>query len=139
MNHMLLPLRRYADFNGRSRRREYWMFALFQILVYSGWALFFFAAVPSGLTWTGEPLVLLLLALPVLFLLAMIVPNIAVQVRRFHDMNMSGWFYFLNFIPYVGGFVVLVFNVIDGTRGPNRYGADPKERADQDVLQEVFA
>ena len=62
----------------------------------------------------------------VVFWLAVIVPSIAVQVRRFHDQDKSGWFVLLNFIPYLGGLIVLVFMFLEGTRGPNRFGPDPK-------------
>lgn len=60
------------------------------------------------------------------FVLASLIPAIAVQVRRFHDQDRSGWFVLLNFIPYIGGIVVLVFMCLEGTKGPNRYGPDPK-------------
>lgn len=58
--------------------------------------------------------------------LGLIVPSIAVQVRRFHDQDKSGWFVLLNLIPYIGGLIVLVFMFLEGTRGPNRFGPDPK-------------
>lgn len=61
-----------------------------------------------------------------LFALAVFVPALAVQVRRFHDQDKSGWFVLLNFIPYIGGLIVLVFMFLEGTRGPNRFGPDPK-------------
>lgn len=62
-----------------------------------------------------------------LFMLGSLIPGIAVTVRRFHDQDMSGWFYLLGLIPYVGGLVVLVFMCRDGTRGANRFGPDPKD------------
>ena len=120
---MLMPLRRYADFSGRSRRKEYWMFALFNLLLIFGLALVA-ALLGGGLDpqALGAPII----ALFVLYFLAIIVPSIAVQVRRFHDQEKSGWFVLLNFIPYIGGFIVLVFMCLEGTQGENRYGADPK-------------
>lgn len=112
---MLLPLKRYADFEGRSSRKEFWMFLLFTNLVAA--ALFVFGAVVSPDFGVG------LLALG---FLGVLLPFIAVQVRRFHDQGKSGWFALLNLIPYVGILVILVFMVIEGTAGDNQYGVDPK-------------
>jgi uncharacterized membrane protein YhaH (DUF805 family) len=61
-----------------------------------------------------------------LFYLAIFIPALAVQVRRFHDQDKSGWFVLLNFIPLVGGLIVFIFMCLDGTRGDNRFGPDPK-------------
>ena len=58
--------------------------------------------------------------------LVIFVPALAVQVRRFHDQDKSGWFVLLGFIPYLGALIVFVFMVLEGTRGPNQYGPDPK-------------
>ncbi|WP_442800310.1 DUF805 domain-containing protein [Sphingobium sp. C100] len=74
----------------------------------------------------GASLFMILLGLLVL---ALIIPSFAVQVRRFHDQDKSGWFVLLNFIPYVGGLIVLVFMFLEGTKGENRYGPDPKAGA----------
>jgi uncharacterized membrane protein YhaH (DUF805 family) len=62
-----------------------------------------------------------------LFGLALFIPSIAVQVRRFHDQDRTGWLILLGLIPYVGGLIVLVFMCLPGTRGTNRFGPDPKE------------
>lgn len=130
MDWMLLPLKRYADFSGRSRRKEYWMFQLFYILV---------IAVLTGLSFAiggpNDPSILPLVLLG-LFVLGTIVPAIALQVRRFHDQDKSGWFILLNFIPYIGGIVVFVFMVLPGTRGSNRFGLDPISSAAD--VQQVF-
>lgn len=67
--------------------------------------------------------------LTVIFFLAIIVPSIAVQVRRFHDQDKSGWFVLIGLIPLLGGLIVLVFMCLEGTRGPNRFGRDPKDPA----------
>lgn len=112
---MLMPLRRYADFEGRSSRKEFWMFLLFTNLVAA--AIFVFGAVVSPDLGIG------LLALG---FLGVLVPFIAVQVRRFHDQGKSGWFALFNLIPYVGILVILGFMLIDGTADDNQYGAGPK-------------
>lgn len=125
---MLLPLRRYVDFRGRSRRKEYWMFVLGQVFLYFLLCMpMFFMGVFEGnsLRFTDATYysVRLILLVSTIFF----VPSIAVAVRRFHDMGKSGWFYLLGFIPVVGGVVLIIFMCIEGDRGENAYGADPRE------------
>jgi uncharacterized membrane protein YhaH (DUF805 family) len=121
MDWMLLPLKRYADFSGRSRRKEYWMFVLGVFI-----AVIVLSIIEGVLGLTGMvggvygPLTTLLF-------LAIIVPSIAVQVRRFHDQDKSGWFVLLALIPFLGGLAILVFMCLEGTKGPNRFGPDPKD------------
>lgn len=142
MEMMFLPLKRFADFQGRSSRMEYWLFILFYTLVFVACGVLAaigiamspnadLAAVGTGtiLFWAGA-------ALGGGFALAMVIPGLAVQVRRFHDQDRSGWMLLLGLIPYVGGIVVLVFMCLEGTRGSNRFGANPKV-AEGD-LQSVF-
>ena len=74
------------------------------------------------------------MGLLILFVLGSFVPALAVQVRRFHDQDKSGWFVLLSLIPYIGGIIVLVFMCLEGTRGPNRFGADPKDPAGAQVF-----
>lgn len=128
MEWMLLPLKRYADFNGRSRRKEYWMFVLLQVIVLLVLGVMFaIAAAVMGSDKGPGPLAWLVGAVMALVALALIVPSIAVSVRRFHDQGKSGWFYLISLVPYVGGLVVLVFMCLEGTPGPNEYGEDPKQ------------
>ncbi len=139
MEWMILPLRRYADFSGRSRRKEYWMFTLLQLIVYGAAAIVggIFALIynaTAGGSDAGGVFAVIFVVLFVIVALGLIIPNIAVTVRRFHDQDKSGWFILLNFIPYVGGFVVLVFMCLEGTRGANRYGDDPKSPSHFDVF-----
>ncbi len=128
MEWMLMPLKRYADFSGRSRRKEYWMFALLQLIIIFAIAIIggilgaFSPDASGGMSFGGG----LMFGLFGLYALAIIVPSIAVQVRRFHDQDKSGWFVLLGFIPYIGGIIVLVFMCLDGTKGKNRFGDDPK-------------
>ncbi|MCC4631883.1 DUF805 domain-containing protein [Xanthomonas dyei] len=128
MEWMLLPLKRYADFEGRSRRKEYWMFMLLQVIVLVVLGIMFgiAAAVMGGENGPG-PLAWVVGAIMAIFVLALIVPSIAVTVRRLHDQGKSGWFYLISFVPYVGGFIVLVFMCLEGTPGPNQYGESPKQ------------
>ena len=137
MDWMLLPYRRYADFSGRSRRKEFWMFTLFNILVYIFLIALFavmvgFSSDRSG----GEPSPSVLGTVPLIamgiFYLGSLIPSIAVQIRRLHDQNLTGWLILINFVP-LGGLVVLVMMFLDGTDGENNYGPDPKGR-DHDVF-----
>lgn len=139
MEWMILPLRRYADFSGRSRRKEYWMFTLLQLIVYAavaavgGLFALLYNATGGGSDASGV-FGIIFIVLFAIVALGLIIPNIAVTVRRFHDQDKSGWFILLNFIPYVGGLVVLVFMCLEGTRGANRYGDDPKAPSHYDVF-----
>ncbi len=136
MEFMLMPLKRYADFSGRSRRKEYWMFTLFYVLVFL--ALGLLAGLFGAFGSDGEgPGVMgtIIFGLMGIVVLGLLVPSIAVQVRRMHDQDKSGWFILLGFIPYVGGIVMLVFMCIEGTRGTNRFGPDPK---DEQSAQDIF-
>lgn len=142
MEWMLMPLRRYAEFSGRSRRKEYWMYVLLLLIVS---LVIGFLEGALGLTGMVGPYG----PLSALFLLATFVPSLAVGVRRLHDTNRTGWWMVLPIAPYLvaalllasgnlalagtigmlgllGAIVVLVFLVLDGTKGPNRYGPDPK-------------
>ncbi len=136
MEWMLMPLKRYAEFSGRSRRKEYWMFILFEVILFSvvaivGGMLFGFGDGESGdFGVLSGTLVILLIVMA----LGLLIPGIAVTVRRFHDQDKSGWFFLLNFIPYIGGIIVLVFMCLEGTTGPNRFGADPKGEHDGELF-----
>lgn len=138
MEWMLLPLKRYADFQGRSRRLEYWMFTLFVLLCALALMAVVFVLTGFGSSGSGMLSTTFIVIFGLAYL-AILVPSIAVQVRRFHDRDMSGWFVLLNFIPYVGGLIVFVFMLLEGTRGPNRFGPDPKDPAGVNNLGEVFS
>jgi uncharacterized membrane protein YhaH (DUF805 family) len=143
MEWMFLPYRRYAEFEGRSGRQEYWMFFLFNVIVYTilggvSLASFMQSRVAGGLGAPGNPLPVggfIGLGLLSLFALATFIPSIAVQVRRFHDQDKSGWFILLGLIPYVGGIVLLIFMCLEGTRGPNRFGPDPRDPYNTNVFR----
>lgn len=137
MNWMILPLKRYADFSGRSRRTEYWMFTLLYVLVIAVcFGLFAIDMSMQSDSVDPEPGVLGIAAIGigVIWALGTIIPGIAVAVRRFHDQDKSGWMYLLSFIPYIGSFILLVFMCIEGTRGPNQYGDDPKGESTADIF-----
>ena len=114
------------------------MFVLGSLILYAivGGVFFALAATADGTAsdglGAGGIVAVLLVAVVAL---GLFIPSIAVQVRRFHDQDRSGWMVLLGFIPYVGGIIVLVFMCLDGTRGPNRFGPDPKA----ENLSDVFA
>lgn len=180
MEWMLMPLKRYAQFTGRSRRKEYWMYTLFFVIVYIVLSILDRmlglgggssvdpltaqngAAMGGGFgagTRTG--------VLTGIFCLALLIPSIAVAIRRLHDTDRAGWWVLLGFGPYllaavlmvfgmltgqlgllatgglimmigfVGAIVLLVFMCLPGTAGPNKYGPDPLDPSGAE-LGEVF-
>jgi uncharacterized membrane protein YhaH (DUF805 family) len=118
---MFLALKRYADFRGRSGRKEYWMFYLLLCLVAANG----YAAMYVGYAIQSKVLLVLYGTLLAAIGLAVLVPSIAVTVRRLHDIDISGWVCLLVLIPYVGGLFLLALTLIPGTTGPNQYGAPP--------------
>ena len=138
MNWMLLPYRRYAEFSGRSRRREYWMFVLFYVLVFVLLNALFgtneMTRTPTGFAY-GSRLVGGGGFVGGLFALASFIPALALSVRRLHDQGHWGWMLLLGLIPLFGGFVLLVFMCLEGTRGPNQYGPDPKDPGSAEVFR----
>ncbi len=116
----LKVLRQYADFSGRARRREFWSFALVNFAIAIG--LFLLATILGKVIGLLGGLVMLVYYL---YSLAVLVPGLAVGVRRLHDTGKSGWFMLLALIPLVG-LVLLYFMTIEGDDGTNAYGPDPK-------------
>jgi uncharacterized membrane protein YhaH (DUF805 family) len=116
--YMKLPLQRYADFSGRSRRMEYWMFTVGIIGASIITNILDGILGLTGMFYVYGPLTLLLL-------LGTIVPSIAVMVRRLHDQDKTGWLALLALIP-LANLVLLVFMFLEGTKGDNQYGPDPK-------------
>jgi uncharacterized membrane protein YhaH (DUF805 family) len=118
VNWYLQVLQKYAVFSGRARRMEYWMFVLFNILISIG--LGFIDGIASFRTGLGVGV------LSGLYALVMIIPSIAVGVRRLHDTDRTGWWCLIGFVPFIGAIVLLIFFVLDSTPGSNRFGANPK-------------
>ena len=120
MNWYLDVLKKYAVFEGRSRRKEYWMFVLFNIIIS------IVLSIVDGITGTFSAMAGLGL-LSGIYSLAVLIPSLAVSVRRLHDTSRSGWWLFIALIPLVGAIVLLVFMAQDGKPEQNQYGANPKE------------
>jgi uncharacterized membrane protein YhaH (DUF805 family) len=171
---MFMPLRRYADFSGRSRRMEFWMWKLFVFLVGVAFWILMIAMIGGAAFTSNDPQAIaaagggamIVMLLYMLFGLAIFIPDLAVTVRRLHDTNRTGWWILAPLVPYLvgivamiggvstgeqtgaaaGGIVMLVamlaafvlaivlivFMFMEGTRGPNRFGSDPKGAADDD-------
>lgn len=126
----LLPFRRYAEFSGRSRRREYWNFVLFNLvlsMVYGAvFGIVMLLLYLADMSEDGMMTICYILLVPaILYELWAFIPGLAVTVRRLHDLDRSGWFLLLGLIPLVGPIVLIVWYCTEGTRGPNRYGPDP--------------
>ena len=123
MNWYLTALKKYAEFSGRSRRKEYWYFVLFYIIF--GVVLAFIDDMTGTLdAQAGIGL------LSGVFALAMLIPSFAVSVRRLHDTDRSGWWLLISLIPLIGALVLLLFMVGDSKSGENQYGSNPKDVAE---------
>lgn len=122
MNWYLEVLKKYAVFNGRARRKEYWFFILFNIIIS------LLLVVIDGITGSFSPEAGMGL-LGGLYTLAVLIPSIAVSVRRLHDTGRSGWWVLVALVPLIGAIVLLVFMVQGSKAGQNQYGANPKEVA----------
>lgn len=111
-------LQKYALFQGRARRREFWYFHLFNALFIIGLSildsiLFGISITEYGLFYS-------------IYILGVFIPSLAVAVRRLHDVEKSGWFLFIILLPIIGAIWYFILMVSEGTGGENKYGADPK-------------
>lgn len=116
MNYYIGCIKKYAVFAGRARRKEYWMFFLFNFLI--SLAIGFVCGLVGLVEEAG--------VIGSLYTLALLLPGIAVTVRRLHDTGRSGWWWWIILIPIVGVIVMLVFVCSDSQPGSNAYGANPK-------------
>lgn len=105
-------LRKYADFSGRARRKEYWMFTLVNFII-----MVALTVIEGALGGPG--------IIAMLYSLAVLIPTIAVAVRRLHDTGRSGWWLLLTLIP-IAGLIVLIFLIFAGEGAENDYGINPK-------------
>ena len=107
---MFTPFKKYAQFSGRSRRKEYWLFVLLCVIV---------GVVVMALGEYGT-------IVSLLWNLAIFIPQLALAVRRLHDTGRSGWNLLWGLLPFIGGIILLVFMLQDSKPGPNQYGSNPK-------------
>ncbi len=118
MHWYLEVLKKYATFEGRARRKEYWIFALINVVIAIVLGIIDGVIGLAGETGFG--------LLGTLYSLAVLIPSLAVAVRRLHDTNRSGWWLLIIFIPLIGALVLLVFMLLDSEPGSNQYGPNPK-------------
>ncbi|HXH71192.1 MAG TPA: DUF805 domain-containing protein [Mariprofundaceae bacterium] len=119
MNWYIEVLKKYAVFSGRAQRSEYWFFALFSIII-----SIVLGVVDGMLGTVNQQYGIGTLGL--IYSLAVLIPSLAVTVRRLHDTDRSAWWLLILLIPLAGPIVLLVFMVLDSTAGDNRYGSNPK-------------
>lgn len=112
MNWYIETLKKYAVFTGRARRKEYWMFVLFQLIV----------SIVIGVIESFSDTTIL----SIIFVLGTLLPSVGVQIRRLHDIGRTGWWLLISLIPLVGSIVLLVFACQDSELGDNQYGPNPK-------------
>ena len=115
MNWYLEVLKKYAIFDGRARRTEFWMFVLYNIVIVIVFSILV-NIIGNAAT-----------VLSFIYSLAVLLPGIAVGIRRLHDTGRSGWNLLLALIPLVGAIILIVFYAQEGQLGDNKYGANPKE------------
>jgi len=116
MHYFINPLKKYAVFNGRASRKEYWMFLLLHFIVYFTLAIF------------SSPLSFLLslntIDISLIYIIAMLIPTYSAAARRLHDTNRSAWWLLASFVPFIN-IIIFVFLVMDGNTGDNKYGHNP--------------
>lgn len=127
MDWYLGVFRKYADFGGRARRKEYWMFTLFNIIAICVLAV---AGMAAAAAVTDTPM--LGYAPYGLYVLGTVIPGLAVTVRRLHDTGHSGWWYLIVVVPFIGAIVLLVWLCQDSAPASNQYGPNPKSASDSD-------
>lgn len=111
MDYFIGALKKYADFSGRARRTEYWMFFLFYIIFYVA------LSIVDSILGIG--------LLTTVFALGMLIPTLSIGARRLHDTGRSGWWQLIGIVPLIGAIVLIVFFVQD-SHDENSYGSNPK-------------
>ena len=118
MNWYLAVIKKYAEFSGRARRKEYWMFVIVN---------FFMVCLIGILSWfLGKTGGIISVSLSTLYGLFIIIPGWAVTVRRLHDTNRSGWWILISLVPVVGAIILFIFMILDSDPNANAYGENPK-------------
>jgi len=130
MNWYIHCIKNYAIFSGRARRKEYWMFILFNI-IFIGLIAFIASFISDT---TGSDIAFSLLGIYILFI---IIPYLAVTVRRLHDINKSGTYWFVRFIPFIGGIWLFILLVENSWDGPNKWGRNPKNIGNNDNIDQI--
>ena len=124
MNWYVMAFQKYVDFSGRSRRKEYWMFMLFNVIIILG-LVFITSALSVDEDFVAIPMAT--------YFLAIIIPSIAVTVRRLHDIGKSGWYILIRFIPIIGSIWLIALLCYDSEYRTNKYGLNPKNPVDNEL------
>ena len=135
MEYVKTVLTKYADFSGRADKSEFWYWVLFNIIIAIGINIIFgiFSAI------TDSPTILMVgTILLIIWSLGILVPNLAVAVRRLHDTNRSGAWYFIAFVPLVGVIALIVFWVQDSYPGPNQWGPEPGTEETHNAMNQII-
>lgn len=130
MNWYIKCIKNYTNFSGRARRKEYWMFLLFNILIIM--TLSFVSEFLSNVLNSETPIFIV-----VVYVLFIIIPHLAVVVRRLHDINKSGAYWFVRFIPLAGPIWLLVLLVEDSWDATNKYGPNPKGIGNDSMISQI--
>ncbi|HCZ21124.1 MAG TPA: DUF805 domain-containing protein [Porphyromonadaceae bacterium] len=120
MNWYLKCWKQYADFSGRARRKEYWIFSLINYIIIFFLYILQIVMIESTL-WLIFPIIFFLYAV------AVFLPGLAVNIRRLHDIGKSGWWYLIYLIPIIGAIWLTVLMCLDSEPGENQWGENPKE------------
>lgn len=132
MEYYLKAIRNYATFTGRSSRRDYWMYVLFNFIFSIAASIldeFLDLKIGSGLNASG--------IISTLYSLFVLIPGLAISIRRLHDINKSGWWILINLIPIIGWIWYFVLTVTEGTHGNNDYGKDPYGKDEMDLVDHL--
>lgn len=128
MNWYFKAFRQYADFNGRARRKEFWLFRLIEGIIF-----YLLCGIGAFLFYVSESILFFLL--PAIYLLGALIPSVALTVRRLHDVGRSGLWFFFTLVPLVGGIWFFIMMCTEGDLFENKYGPSPKKPLS---LQAVF-
>ena len=126
MNWYLKVLNQYFDFSGRARRKEYWMFTLFSLII--SWTLAVLDLIFDTYMFT---------IVSSIYSLLVIIPSVAVLIRRLHDIGKSGWHIFLIFLPLIGWIWLLVLLCMEGETKPNKWGENPKGLGNDRLINQI--
>ena len=124
MKYFIKGLKNYLNFKDRSTRRDYWYFELASAII-----VFAFFLINTHLIRNNSHFAVVSLLLTYLYVIIMVIPSVALAIRRLHDLNRPIPWIFISLIPVIGGLLFLGLMVMDGTKGPNNYGKDPRGRA----------
>lgn len=135
MNWYLNAFKKYFEFSGRARRKEFWMFLLFHYIFI--FLIVFLVFWLTGDLHESDETNYVFATIICTYLLLSFIPSLAITVRRLHDSGKSGWWLLLNLIPYIGWFVILIFTCFDSNQGENKWGPNPKRVGNDKLINQI--